>query len=200
MRNRRSIWPVFAVVILLPIGLVLASGVAVWRAAHQDEARVVDHVDVIAVLGAAEYGGRPSPTFRGRLEHAALLYRRGFSSRVLVLGGKQPGDPVTEAESGRAWLISDGLPETAVSAEPKGNTTLESLRAATEYLRDQNLQSVLLVSDPWHNLRVRRMARDLGVRAYVSATWQSAAKSQWKRLGGYARETFAYLYYRILRR
>ena len=200
MRNRRSIWPVFAVVILLPIGLVLASGVAVWRAAHHDEARVVDHVDVIAVLGAAEYGGRPSPTFRGRLEHAALLYRRGFSSRVLVLGGKQPGDPVTEAESGRAWLISDGLPETAVSAEPKGNTTLESLRAATEYLRDQNLESVLLVSDPWHNLRVRRMARDLGVRAYVSATWQSAAKSQWKRLGGYARETFAYLYYRILRR
>ncbi|HEX8099391.1 MAG TPA: YdcF family protein, partial [Actinomycetota bacterium] len=65
MRNRRSIWPVFAVVILLPIGLVLASGIAVWRAAHQDEARVVDHVDVIAVLGAAEYGGRPSPTFRG---------------------------------------------------------------------------------------------------------------------------------------
>ena len=200
MRKGRRFGLVFAFVVLLPVGLVLASGVAVWRAAHHDEARVVDHVDVIAVLGAAEYGGRPSPTFLGRLEHAALLYRRGFSSRVLVLGGKQPGDRVTEAESGRAWLISDGLPETAVSAEPEGNTTFESLRAATEYLRAENFDSVLLVSDPWHNLRVRRMARDLGLRAYVSATWQSAAKSQWKRLGGYSRETFAYLYYRLLRR
>ena len=36
----------------------------------------------------------------------------------------------------------------------------------------------------------------LGIEAYVSATWHSAARSQWKRLDGYTRETFAYLYYR----
>jgi len=200
VRNRRASLLILALVVLVPIGLILASGVSVWQAAHKDEARRVDRVDVIAVLGAAEYGGTPSPTFRGRLEHAALLYRRGFSSRVLVLGGKQPGDRLTEADSGRAWLISNGLPESAVGAEPKGNTTLQSLRAAADFMRDQELQSVLLVSDPWHNLRVRRMARDLGLDAFVSATWQSAAKSQWKRLGGYTRETFAYLYYRLLRR
>jgi uncharacterized SAM-binding protein YcdF (DUF218 family) len=200
VRNRRGSLLILALVVLVPIALILASGVSVWQAAHKDEARRVDRVDVIAVLGAAEYGGTPSPTFRGRLEHAALLYRRRFSSKVLVLGGKQPGDRLTEADSGRAWLISNGLPESAVGAEPKGNTTLQSLRAAADFMRDQDLQSVLLVSDPWHNLRVRRMARDLGLDAFVSATWQSAAKSQWKRLGGYTRETFAYLYYRLLRR
>ncbi len=182
------------------MGLVIASGVSVWQAAHNDEARRIDRVDVIAVLGAAMYGTRPSPTFQGRLEHAALLYRRGFSPRLLVLGGKQPGDEATEADTGRAWLISNGLPEDAVSAEPEGNTTFESLRAAADFMRQRDLETVMLVSDPWHNLRVRRMARDLGLSAYVSATWQSAAKSQWKRLGGYTRETFAYLYYRLLGR
>ena len=200
MRIRRAPLVVLALVILVPLGLILASGVAVWQAAHNDEARRVDRVDVIAVLGAAMYGPRPSPTFQGRLEHAALLYRRGFSQRLLVLGGKQPGDEATEADTGRTWLISNGLPESAVSAQPEGNTTLESLRAAADFMREKDLETVLLVSDPWHNLRVRRMARDLGLRAYVSATWQSAAKSQWKRLGGYTRETFAYLYYRVLGR
>ena len=200
MRIRRAPLVVLALVILVPLGLILASGVAVWQAAHNDEARRVDRVDVIAVLGAAMYGRRPSPTFQGRLEHAALLYRRGFSESLLVLGGKQPGDEATEADTGRTWLISNGLPESAVSAQPEGNTTLESLRAAADFMREKDLETVLLVSDPWHNLRVRRMARDLGLRAYVSATWQSAAKSQWKRLGGYTRETFAYLYYRVLGR
>jgi len=64
-------------------------------------------------------------------------------------------------------------------------------------MRERDLSSAFLVSDPWHNLRIRRMARDLGIRAFASATWQSAAVSQSTRLEGYLRETFAYLYYRV---
>lgn len=188
---------VAALVIFLAIlGVLVASAVAVWRAAHTDEARRIGRADVIAVLGAAEYNGRPSPTFQGRLEQAELLFNRGFAPRVLVLGGGQPGDRTTEAEAGRDWLISRGLPEDAVFAEPKGTTTFESLEAAADFMRQYGLRSAFLVSDPWHNLRIRRMARDLGIQAYVSATWHSAARSQWKRLAGYTRETFAYLYYR----
>jgi hypothetical protein len=41
------------------------------------------------------------------------------------------------------------------------------------------------------------MASDLGITGYASATWQSAARSETTRFEGYARETFAYLYYRI---
>jgi uncharacterized SAM-binding protein YcdF (DUF218 family) len=183
------------------VGVVVfigATGLAVWRAAHDDEARHVERVDLIAVLGAAEYAGRPSPVFQGRLKHAIGLYREHFATRVLVLGGKRPGDITTEGDAGRNWLIANGLPDSAVDAEPIGNTTLESLHAAAEFMRVHHLSSVFLVSDPWHNLRIRRMARDLGLRAYVSATWHSAAKGRWTRMSGYSRGTFAYLYYRIL--
>jgi uncharacterized SAM-binding protein YcdF (DUF218 family) len=188
------------VIVLALIGVFTATAVAVWRAAHNDEARRVSHADVIAVLGAAEYNGTPSPTFQGRLEQAALLYRKGFAPRILVLGGSQPGDRTTEAAAGRDWLIAQGLPQEVVYAQPEGNTTLESLRAAAGFLRDNGLKSAFLVSDPWHNLRIRRMARDLGIQAYVSATWHSAARSQSTRLSGYTRETLAYLYYRALGR
>jgi hypothetical protein len=64
-------------------------------------------------------------------------------------------------------------------------------------MRKRELDSAFLVSDPWHNLRIRRMARDEGINGYVSATWHSAAESQSTRLQGYARETFAYLWYRV---
>jgi uncharacterized SAM-binding protein YcdF (DUF218 family) len=180
------------------IGILVATGVAVWKAAHVDEARRVGRADVIAVLGAAQYNGRPSLTFEGRLQQAALLYRKGFSTRVLVLGGGKRGDRTTEAESGQEWLLEQGLPPDAVFAEPEGSTTYESLQAAARFMQRNGLRSAFLVSDPWHNLRIRRMARDLGIQAYVSATWHSAAKSQWKRLDGYSRETLAYLGYRVL--
>jgi uncharacterized SAM-binding protein YcdF (DUF218 family) len=187
-------------VFLILLGVVVTTAIAVWRAAHTDDARRVDHADLIAVLGAAEYNGRPSPTFQGRLEQAQLLFNKGIAPRILVLGGRRPGDRTTEADAGRDWLILQGAPEDAVIAEPRGNSTLESLRAALEYMRANGLRSAFLVSDPWHNLRIRRMARDLGIQAYVSATWHSAARSQSKRLSGYTRETLAYLYYRLFGR
>ena len=185
---------VLLALVLLPI---VASGVAVWRAAHSDEASQVDHADVILVLGAAQYSGEPSPIFRGRLDHGALLYERGFADRIMVLGSRQEGDQFTEAEAGAAYLLTRGVPSEALHTSPQGSTTFESLRAAAVEMQDLGLDSAFLVSDPWHNLRIRRMARDLGIEGYVSATWQSAAQSQSTRLRGYARETFAYLYYRV---
>jgi uncharacterized SAM-binding protein YcdF (DUF218 family) len=189
-----------ALVALVAVGLVAITGVAVWRAAHRDGASLVDHADVILVLGAAQYDGEPSPVFAGRLEHAALLYREGRAATVLVLGGSQPGDRSTEADAGRSWLVADGLPETAVAASPVGSTTLESLEAAASWMRERGLTSAFLVSDPWHNLRVERMASDLGIDGHASATWRSAARSEQTRFEGYVRETFAYLYYRLFGR
>jgi uncharacterized SAM-binding protein YcdF (DUF218 family) len=178
--------------VLLPI---LASAVAVWRAAHTDEASAVDRADVILVLGAAQYGGEPSPIFRGRLDHGALLYEGGFGDRIMVLGARQRGDEFTEAEAGASYLLGQGIPSEALHISPLGSTTFESLRGAAREMRELGLESAFLVSDPWHNLRIRRMARDLGIEGYASATWHSAARSQSTRLQGYARETFAYLYY-----
>jgi uncharacterized SAM-binding protein YcdF (DUF218 family) len=198
--RRHPILSLLALLVLGAIALVLVTGGAVWIEAHHDDASRIEHVDAILVLGAAEYDGTPSPVFAGRLEHAELLYRQGRSSTVLVLGGKQPGDITTEADAGRQYLIDRGVPAGDVVAEPVGNTTLESLQAAVVYMNDHDLRTAFLVSDPWHNLRIEKMASDLGIRAYVSATWHSAARSEQNRLDGYLRETFAYLYYRLFHR
>ena len=186
--------------VLAAVGVVVGTGIAVWRAAHVDAASRVDHADAIVVLGAAQYDGRPSPVFAGRLEHGALLYREGRAPTVLVLGGSRPGGVSTEADAGASYLEQQGVAAEDVVPIPEGNTTLESLRAAAAYMRGHDLRSAFLVSDPWHNLRIERMASDLGIVGYASATWHSAARSEGTRLDGYVRETFAYLYYRLFHR
>ena len=81
-------------------------------------------------------------------------------------------------------------------ARPVGHTSWESLRAAAKVMDQRGLHSAFLVSDPWHNARIERMASDLGVQGYASATWTSA-RHEVTRITEYARETFAYLYYRV---
>jgi len=187
-------------VLLVALIVVGASAITVWRAAHNDDASHVDRADLIIVLGAAQYGGTPSPVFQGRLDHAVLLYRQGRADSVMVVGSRSPGDTTTEAEAGRDYLVSQGVPAGSVLVEPVGRTTYESLVGASRYMRQHGMRSAFLVSDPWHNARITRMASDLGIQGYASATWTSAATSEDTRFTGYARETFAYLYYRVFGR
>ncbi|MGH2682880.1 MAG: YdcF family protein [Actinomycetota bacterium] len=198
--RRHPLLTAIVVVLFFAVAGLVATTVAVWRAAHNDEASRIERADAIVVLGAAQYEGDPSPVFRGRLDHAVLLFEQGFSDRILVLGAGQPDEVFTEAEAGADYLVGEGVPGEAVIPSPRGKTTWQSLTAAAAVMDEQGLRSAFLVSDPWHNLRIRRMARDLGIEGYVSATWHSAARSQATRMAGYSREVFAYLYYRVLGR
>jgi uncharacterized SAM-binding protein YcdF (DUF218 family) len=196
--RRHPVLLVLTLVVLVPVVIVGVTAFAVWRAAHDDDASRIDSADAILVLGAAQYGGDPSPVFAGRLEHAELLFEQGRAPLVIVLGGNRPGDRSTEAEAGRDYLISaSGLPPDAVVAVPVGSSTLESMQAAATYMHERGLQRAFLVSDPWHNLRIERMAADVGIEGHASATWVSAARTEQTRFEGYVRETFAYLYYRL---
>ena len=88
--------------------------------------------DVILVLGAAEYRGRPSPVLKSRLDHALALYEQGLAPRILTTGGSG-GDPdFTEGEVGRNYLVRKGVPSEAILVEPEAETTFQSVLAAGE--------------------------------------------------------------------
>lgn len=134
-------------------------GYQIWRQSHRDE---LGTADAIVVLGAAQYDGEPSPVFRARLDHAAYLYREGFSGRVIVTGGKQRGDRFTEAEAGRRYLIDEEVSAGDILEEPTGRTTLQSLENVKSLADLNRIASLLLVSDPLHSERIKRIAEDLG--------------------------------------
>ncbi|WP_241661405.1 YdcF family protein [Thermomonospora catenispora] len=163
-------WPTAIVVGLLAIAVLtpLGAGARVWYQARQDER---PRSDAILVLGAAQYNGVPSPTLRWRLEHAVKLYREGVAPAIVTVGGKRPGDVYTEAEAGRRWLIDErGVPADRVVAVPAGTDTLESMQAVGRRFRQLGWDSVVIVTDPWHSLRSKKMAADQGLRAAASPT------------------------------
>jgi uncharacterized SAM-binding protein YcdF (DUF218 family) len=124
--------------------------------------------DAIVVLGAAQYAGRPSPVLRARLDHAFALYQDSVAPLVVLTGGRGVGDTTSEAAVGRRYLRGLGVPDTALVLEPVGRTTSESVRGAAAVLADR--RRVVLVSDPFHALRVRVVATRFGLTAVTSPT------------------------------
>lgn len=141
--------------------------VQVWSTGRSDQAR---QVDAIVVMGAAQYDGTPSPQLAARLDHAASLYAEGLAPIVVVTGGKQAGDRFTEAEASAAYLNQRGVPDGAIVRENNGRTTYESLAGVADLLAARGLGRVLIVTDPFHSLRSRLIAQDVGLTAYVSPT------------------------------
>jgi uncharacterized SAM-binding protein YcdF (DUF218 family) len=147
------------------VGYYALCFVQVQRASGRDEAGTVD---AIVVLGAAQYDGRPSPVLRQRLDHVVELWDRGLARFVVVTGGNQPGDRFTEAEASADYLVENGVPADVILGEGSGRTTYQSLRSVSELLGDRSLRSVLLVTDPYHALRARLTAEEVGLDATVS--------------------------------
>ncbi len=139
----------------------------VWRVGRSDESRVVD---ALVVLGAAQYDGRPSPQLQGRLDHALQLWRDGLAPLIVVTGGKLQADRFTEAEASAKFFTDAGVPTEAIAFENTGHTTRESLLGVRKILRSRGLHQILIVTDPYHALRARLIAQDLGLQALVSPT------------------------------
>lgn len=161
---------VFALVALLYSVVIF---VQVWRASRADSRRPGD---AIVVLGAAQYDGRPSPVLAARLDHAIELWKAKIAPRIVVTGGKQPGDRFTEAAASAMYLHERGVPDTAILREVQGRSSWESLQAAARILRDRKLNRVTLVSDPYHDARIRDIAGDVGLDAVVSPTRTSPVR------------------------
>jgi uncharacterized SAM-binding protein YcdF (DUF218 family) len=150
---------------VLVVGYLAVTLTQVWWVSRRDD---TGPVDAIVVLGAAQYDGEPSCAFRGRLDHARALWAEGRAPLIVVTGGNQPGDRTTEGLTGFTYLRSLGVPEEVILVEVDATSTWEALTATELILAERGLERVLLVSDPYHNLRLAGMAGELGLEAGVS--------------------------------
>ncbi|MFQ5557437.1 MAG: YdcF family protein [Acidimicrobiales bacterium] len=134
---------------------------------HTDER---DPVDAIVVLGAAQYDGAPSPVLARRLDHALALYTEQIAPLVVTTGSNQEGDRFTEGYAGYEYLLLAGIPDEALLVITDGASTWEQLAATSRQLRALELKEVVLVSDPYHSLRLAQIAAEVGLDASVSPT------------------------------
>ena len=145
----------------------------VWNTGRSDDRQPVD---AIVVLGAAQYDGRPSPQFQARLDHALKLWKLDLASYIVVTGGKQVGDRFTEAAAARKFFETEGVLDNLIFEENLGKTTYASLLAVSRIASERKIERVLIVSDPFHQLRAKLIAQEVGLDAITSATRSSVIR------------------------
>lgn len=153
-----------AVLAIAAVWIISLALVIVWE---RLDTRTPAHA--IVVLGAAQWDGRPSPVLRARVDHAIQLWRRGLAPKLIVTGGRGQGDTTTEAAVERRYAISHGVPASAILVEAESRSTSESLRNVAAMM-DTGARQVILVSDPFHMLRLSILARRFGLRPRTSPT------------------------------
>lgn len=200
-KHRLHSWRVLLVCCLVGVVYLVTLAVRIAVAGQQDDlthrASGRPVADVIIVLGASQANGRPSQILRKRLDHAIMLYQRGYAPYLLFTGGMQPGDQYTEAETGHRYAVRHGVPESAILLEPEGRTTMQSLQSSSGIMRQYHLQRAILVSDPFHVFRLRRIASDIRLTALVSPAADSAVHGSLQQMRYIMREVGAYSAYRF---
>jgi uncharacterized SAM-binding protein YcdF (DUF218 family) len=116
--------------------------------------------DVLVVLGAALSPDRTrlGPALEERVVEGAAAFRRGLATRMIVTGR-------LEASLMRGRAIELGVPDEAILLEHSAMTTRENAVRSAELMRRHQLQTALIVTQPYHRLRAVAAFRRAGVEA-----------------------------------
>ncbi|HEV2465463.1 MAG TPA: YdcF family protein [Acidobacteriaceae bacterium] len=185
--------------------IAVVAGIGGWTAwvesqigyySTHDEARAAD---AIAVFGAAEYDGRPSPVLRARLDHGLELYRKGIAPLVITLGGGEAADLHSEGGVGRDYLLSHGVPDDAIIAETKSDNTEQSVKRLAAIARENDLDTIVVVSDGTHLFRVHALCSSVGLHVFTSPRPELRPLPFAGRLKRNAHEVLSYSFWRLTR-
>lgn len=171
-------WATAPLRMALKIVVIVVVGAAIYYAVTLVQVWLTSrHYDpvsaqAIVVMGAAQYNGVPSPDLAARLDQALLLFQQGYAHLIVCTGSKQPGDHYTEAESGKAYLESKGVPAADI-LEAGGRTSWTNLLLASRRLKPLGDTDVLIVTDPFHEDRSMAIASSVGLTPHPTPTQTS---------------------------
>jgi len=189
-----KLWRLSKLLLILLLCYLSWSSYQIYSAGFHDAG---EKADAAMVLGAAAWHKKPSPVFEARLDHAVSLYKSGRVKKLILTGGKGKGAEYGEAEVGRDYCVQQGVPAGDIHIEMVSQTTHENVREARLLMELHGIDSVLIVSDPWHLRRASLMARDEGIEHQCSATTTSKYTSFGSNFTFFLRELFFVQIYHV---
>ena len=185
-------WLLVAVVVLTLLWFGWIYGQIHFYATH-DQARPAD---AIAVFGAAEYDGHPSPVLRARLDHALALYQEKLAPLVITLGGGE-GPHDSEGGVGHDYLLAHGVPESRIIAETQSTNTEESAARLAAIARENHLNRILAVSDGTHLFRIHAFCESIGLSVVTSPRPEVRPLGPWDAWMRLMHEMLSYTLWRL---
>jgi uncharacterized SAM-binding protein YcdF (DUF218 family) len=156
--------------------------------------------DAALVLGAKSYrGGGYNPCLVSRVLRAVELYKDMQVLRLVLSGGTDSEDGRNEAEMMREIAVQNGVREEDVVLERESTSTYENLLLSRKIMQKEHIESVVIVSEPFHMARIRLVSESLGLNASYSAAVDSPCWTRWKYLSRYfLKEPFSIIYYLLM--
>ncbi len=192
--QKKSLWiRPWPLLLLAVVGALLLffgiTGTRIVRAAAEVPTK---KADVIAIFGAAEYAGHPSPVYRARLDHGYELFQKGMAPVVITTGGSGQDPDFSEGGVGRDYLLRRGVPEEALIAETQGSDTAQSAARVANIMRANGKRTCIAVSDAYHVFRIRALLEHEGVQVELAPRPESRPHSPWERFAAVMREAASY--------
>jgi uncharacterized SAM-binding protein YcdF (DUF218 family) len=184
-------WPLILLALLG--ALVLFFGVTGSRIVRAAAETPTKKADVIAIFGAAEYAGHPSPVYKARLDHGYELFQKGMAPVVITTGGAGQDPDFSEGGVGRDYFLRRGVPEQDLIAETQGSDTAQSAARVANIMRANGMRSCIAVSDAYHVFRIRALLEHEGVQVELAPRPESRPHSLRDRFVAVMREAASFL-------
>lgn len=128
----------------------------------EKQAKELENVDCILVLGAGIWGDKPSPMLEDRLLQGIALYNNQTSSKIIMSGdhGKEEYDEVNVMKD---FAIEKGVKSEDIFMDHAGFSTYDSVYRAKEIFK---AQKIIIVTQKYHLHRALYVAEKLGIEAY----------------------------------
>jgi len=124
-------------------------------------------VDYLIILGAGLNGDKLSWTLWERVDKGLRILQVNKDMRVVVSGGKGPGEWITEAEAMQRYLVEKGIAKERIIKEEQSTSTMENFRYSREILEQQSSyepsEPVLVITNDFHMFRSKILARRNGL-------------------------------------
>jgi uncharacterized SAM-binding protein YcdF (DUF218 family) len=148
-------------------------------------------VQAIVVLGSGTPNGQPSPALRARLDRARELAFFHPSVPVVVSGGVDFGETLSEGQIMGDYLRAQGMAPDRILQEERSTSTELNLRYSLPLLQARGLgldSRVAVVTSDFHTVRAQRIARKIG---YTQSVVAAAPTPLYLRYNAWLREYFA---------
>lgn len=156
-------------------------------------------LDAIIVLGSGTQNGEPSPTLAQRLDTAAQYAKQHQNAKIVLSGGVDFNENISEAEVMQNYLIQHyTLAKDRFILEKESTSTALNLKNSAVLLKAHHLSinsTIGIVTSDFHTLRSKEIAKKQG---FTQIYMISAPTPLLTRYNAWLREYFAFISGKLL--
>ncbi len=129
----------------------------------------IEQADAVLIFGnKVNEDGTPSNRLQSRLERGLELYNDGIAPIIIVSGGFGK-EGYEEAEVMKEYLVNKGVPADAIIEDKDGYDTYQTAQNLMKIAEDNDISSVVIVSQYYHITRARLALKKSGFDGVYSA-------------------------------